>query len=122
MKTLNWFHVKFHGSFLIQLKKEQFAVPLIVLGKLKVKDTQGAWRMRVSKACEEAWCTYFSKLYSNCSRGGFSLSLSINLNYYWEKENSKDRSSRSQMFFKIGVLKNFEKIHRKTPVSESLFK
>ena len=31
------------------------------------------------------------------------------------------RSSRSQMFFKIGVLKNFHKCHRKTPVLEYLF-
>ena len=31
------------------------------------------------------------------------------------------RSSRSQMFFKIGVLKKFRNIHRKTPVLESLF-
>ena len=30
------------------------------------------------------------------------------------------RSSRSQMFFKIGVLKNFRKFHRKTPILESL--
>ena len=32
------------------------------------------------------------------------------------------RSSRSQMFFKIGVLKSFANLHRKTPVLESLFK
>ena len=31
------------------------------------------------------------------------------------------RKSRSQMFFKIGVSKNFGKSHRKTPVLESLF-
>ena len=30
------------------------------------------------------------------------------------------RSSRSQMFYKLGVLENF-KIHRKTPQLESLF-
>ena len=34
----------------------------------------------------------------------------------------KTRSSRSQMFFKIAVLKNFCKFHSKTPVLESLFK
>ena len=31
------------------------------------------------------------------------------------------RSSRSQMFFAIGVLKTFHNIHRKAPVLESLF-
>ena len=31
------------------------------------------------------------------------------------------RSSRSQMFFQKGVLKEFCNIHRKTPVFESLF-
>ena len=31
------------------------------------------------------------------------------------------RSSRSQMYFKIGALKRFHNIHRKTPVLESLF-
>ena len=36
-------------------------------------------------------------------------------------ENHMYRSSRSQMFFKIGVLKNFAVIRRKTPVFESLF-
>ena len=30
------------------------------------------------------------------------------------------KSSRSQIFFKIGVLKSFAKIHRKTPVPEKL--
>ena len=33
----------------------------------------------------------------------------------------KFRSSRSQMFFKIGVLKKYRKFHRKTSVLESLF-
>ena len=31
------------------------------------------------------------------------------------------KRSRLQMFFKLGVLKNFAKFHRKTPVLESLF-
>ena len=31
------------------------------------------------------------------------------------------RSSRSGMFFKIGVFKKFRNIHRKTPVLQSLF-
>ena len=31
------------------------------------------------------------------------------------------KSSGSKMIFKIGVLKNFGKFHRKTPVLESLF-
>ena len=34
---------------------------------------------------------------------------------------SSIRSSRSQMFFRIGVLKIFCKFHRKAPVLESLF-
>ena len=33
----------------------------------------------------------------------------------------KFRSSHSQMFFKIGVLKNFAKFHGKTPLFESHF-
>ena len=33
----------------------------------------------------------------------------------------KFRSSRLQIFFKIGVLKNFAKFHRETPVLKSLF-
>ena len=36
-------------------------------------------------------------------------------------EDIKFRSSRSQMFFKIGVFLKFRKFHRKTPVLESLF-
>ena len=31
------------------------------------------------------------------------------------------RGSRSQIFFKLGIFKNFRIIHRKTPVLESLF-
>ena len=31
------------------------------------------------------------------------------------------RSSRSQMFYKIGFLENFCKIHRETPMLDSLF-
>ena len=34
---------------------------------------------------------------------------------------SRDGSSLSQMFFKIGVLKRFRNIHRKTSVLKSLF-
>ena len=32
-----------------------------------------------------------------------------------------DRSSRLEVFCKKGVVRNFAKIHRKTPVPESLF-
>ena len=37
------------------------------------------------------------------------------------QNNTVPPCSRSQMFFKIGILRNFEKFHRKTPVLESLF-
>ena len=35
--------------------------------------------------------------------------------------NIRERSTLSQMFFKVRVLKNFREFHRKTPVLESLF-
>ena len=35
--------------------------------------------------------------------------------------NRLNRSSRPEVFYKIGVLKNFAKIHRKIPMLESFF-
>ena len=40
---------------------------------------------------------------------------------YGERIHSS-RISHSQMFFKIGILEKVPKIHRKTPVQDSLFK
>ena len=40
---------------------------------------------------------------------------------FHEEDDDIIRSSLSQMFLKIGVLKKFRNIHRKTPVLESLF-
>ena len=39
----------------------------------------------------------------------------------WKLQNELSRSSRSQMFFKLGVLKNFAMFQRKTAVLEPLF-
>ena len=47
-------------------------------------------------------------------------SKSLRFNFYVVLQPAT-RSSRSPMFFKIGALKRFFKIHRKTPVSESHF-
>ena len=62
------------------------------------------------------FAAYFQNFFLRTPLGGCFCSFKVTVRIF-----ISDRSRLSQMFFKIGVLKNFGNINRKTPVSEPLF-
>ena len=88
------------------------------------RSIQITWKRKAAGKSEKSDLFEQAKLFAGATRPELTNTSTIIFSYPFETVGlfsyNRTVSSHSQKFFKIGVLKNFCKTHRKTPVSKSL--
>ena len=123
-QTKNLIKTTFWGKFplLVKLQKKGFSkntkTKVFLLNSIAGDSPTNAFLCRSGKVLQLLFSNFLFLVLFVKNRLWSHLQLGV---WKWPHFPGSYKSSHSQMFYKIGVLKNFVKIHRKKPVSEFLF-